>query len=541
MCHIKLSKILSIIPHKLKAQAVIFIVILCIILTSIPPALTKQPVVLNLLMTAPDAQPWKQGILEEFEEKNPGLKINIIEGPNATNLLEDLYTSAFILGDSPYDLINMDVVWTPKFAAAGWLLDLTDKISPEELAEFSQKDIEGRRYQGKLYGIPMRSDVGMLYYREDLLKEAGFAPPQTFADLIEISQTLQKQNNATWGYIWQGKQYEGLVAMFIEVLQGYGGFWVNPETLEVGLDKTETIQAINFLKQTIENKISPSGVTTYQEDETRRLFQSGKAVFLRNWPYVWPLANEDNSPLKGKIAIKPMLATSGNTGGACLGGWALGISKSSKHPKEAWKAIKYFTSEEAQRKFILKAGFVPSRRSLFTDPKIINKYPHYPKLLEVVEQAVLRPPIAQYAQASDILQRYLSAALTNSMTPEAAMNAAANETRQLLGKRVNQKISIADSKLQPKPISGEKPEEVPQVEAVEKTEVSSPQELIPVQSEEQSSVLPLAETEEREILPETTSLLQTQTKSTTPPQENDQLPITNYQLPISNDQLAVTN
>ncbi len=421
--------------HKLKFRAVaIFLtVVFGIAIFSIKPAQTQQPVVLNLLMTAPDAEPWKQGIIKDFEATNPGIRINIVEGPNATNLLEDLYTSAFILGDSPYDLVNMDVIWTPKFAAAGWLLDLTDKISQQELTAFSAKDVEGRRYKGKLYAIPMRSDVGMLYYREDLLKEAGFNPPESFDDLIKISQTLQDKTKVPWGYVWQGKQYEGLAAMFVEILEGFGGYWVNPETLEVGLDKPQTVEAIKFLKNTIQpTEISPPGVTTYQEEETRRIFQNGNSVFLRNWPYVWPLANKETSPVDGKIAIKPMVHNKNGSSGACLGGWALGISKSSKHPQEAWKAIKYFTSEEAQRKFVLEAGFVPSRRSLFLDPQIVAKYPHYPQLLKVVDKAVLRPPIAQYAQTSDILQRYLSAALTNRMTPQAAMKNAASETRQVL-------------------------------------------------------------------------------------------------------------
>jgi len=135
------------------------------------PTLSQQSVTLNLLMTAPDAQPWKQGMVKDFEAKNPGIRINVIEGPNAANLLEDLYTSAFILGDSPYDLVNIDVIWTPKFAAAGWLLDLSDRISDAQLAAFSPKDVEGGRYEGNLYRIPIRSDVGMLYYREDYLKQ----------------------------------------------------------------------------------------------------------------------------------------------------------------------------------------------------------------------------------------------------------------------------------------------------------------------------------------------------------------------------------
>jgi multiple sugar transport system substrate-binding protein len=127
-----------------------------------------------------------------------------------------------------------------------------------------------------------------------------------------------------------------------------------------------------------------------------------------------------------------MVHVPGQKGAACLGGWGLGISKSSRHPEEAWKAIQYFTSEEAQRRFILQEGYLPSRRELFTDPQIVAKYPHFPQILEVVQRAVLRPPIAQYAQASDILQRYLSAALTNRTSPERAMQAAANETRRLL-------------------------------------------------------------------------------------------------------------
>lgn len=69
---------------------------------------------------------------------------------------------------------------------------------------------------------------------------------------------------------------------------------------------------------------------------------------------------------------------------------------------------------------------------MFTDPAIVAKYPHYPQLQQVVDNAVLRPPIAQYPQASDILQRYLSAALSGRMSPERAMQAAASETRRLL-------------------------------------------------------------------------------------------------------------
>lgn len=405
-------------------------------------ATAQQPIVLTMLMQGQDIANWTP-FVREFETKNPSIRINLVEGPFDTNLIENLYTSAFLLGESPYDVINMDIVWVPKFAAAGWVIDLTDRVNSEQIAKFVQGNIEGGRYQGKLYRIPHASDVGVLYYRADLLKKAGLKPPETFTQMLEISQGLQKQENIPWGYLWQGRQYEGVSAMFVEVLEGFGGFWVNPDTLEVGLDQPQSIEAVEFLGNTITNHISPPGVTTYGEEETRLLFQNGGAIFLRNWPYVWRLANQENSKVQGKIGIKPMIHAAGVTGGSCLGGWGWGISTTSKHPEEAWQLIQYLTSEETQKKFILQTGLVPSYKSLFTDAEVVAKYPHYPQLLQAVQQPALRPPLPQYAQASDILQRYLSAAFTRRMSAEKAMNAAAKETRNLLGRSRKMPVSKA--------------------------------------------------------------------------------------------------
>ncbi len=394
--------------------------------------LSQQPVEVSILMQALERAQWEP-IVERFEEENPDIRLEIVEGPNATNLVEDLYTSAFLLGDSIYDLVYMDIVWTPKFAAAGWLDPLDDRVSEDELSEFLDGDVEGGRFNGKLYRMPFRSDAGMLYYRTDLLEENGFEPPDTTEELLEIARSLQEQGAIEWGYVWQGRQYEGLAAVFVEMLEGHGGFWVNPETEEVGLDEPEAIAAVEFLTQTIDEGISPQGVTTYQEEEARRFFQNGRTVFMRNWPYVWPLANEDDSAVQGKIAIKPMVHDVGFSPGACQGGWGLALVKDSPHKEEAWRVIEFMTSESAQKEFVLDTGYVPSRRSLFNDPEIVEKYSHYPDLLEVQEQSVLRPPIAQYAQASDILQRNLSSALTGRLSPQQAMERAAAETRRLLG------------------------------------------------------------------------------------------------------------
>ncbi|MEL7035801.1 MAG: ABC transporter substrate-binding protein [Cyanobacteria bacterium J06592_8] len=405
-------------------------IILSIQLIGDSPALSQDPVTVRFLVQAGEATQL-ESFAEDFNQKNPNITLEIVKGPNNTNLVEDLYTSAFLLGDSPYDIIYMDIVWVQKFAAAGWLADLSTWVNSEELKPYLEGVKKGGRYQGKLYRMPLRADGGMLYYRTDLLKEIGAEPPETFTELINISKQIQDKNLAEWGYVWQGKQYEGLSAMFTEVLRGFGGFWVDPETNEVGLDRPEAIMAVDFLRQTITAGISPPDVTTYSEEETRLFFQSGNTVFLRNWPYVVPLANQ--SKIANKFAIKPMVHTPRFKSGACLGGWGFGIYSRSSHQAEAWKVIEYFNNIDVQRQYFLKTGFVPAQRSLFLDPELVAKYPHYPELLDVINNSVLRPPIPQYAQTSDILQRYLSAALTGSQTSEAAMEAAATETRALLG------------------------------------------------------------------------------------------------------------
>lgn len=393
----------------------------------------NEPVTISFLVRAVEAQQL-QLLADQFEQENPNIRIDIIEGPNAADNVENLYTTSFLLGDSPYDLVYSDVVWIPKFAAAGWLEDLSDRVSESELAAFLDADVAAGRYQSGLYRMPFRSAMGMLYYRTDLLDEIGAAPPETFTELIEASQTIQDSTDVPWGYVWQGLQYEGLITNFVEIVAGFGGFWVDADTLEVGLDSTAAVQAVDFMRNVIDQGITPPGVTNYLEEDSLRVFENGNAAFLRNWPYVWAEANKAGSPVQGKIALKPMVHEPSENAAACLGGWGFGISASTEHPKAAWQVVEYFTSQAAQKQFALEFAYVPSRRALFTDPDILEKYPHYEQLLEVAEKTIPRPPVGQYAQISDILQRYLSAAITDQMTSEAAMQAAARETRRVLGR-----------------------------------------------------------------------------------------------------------
>ncbi len=216
---------------------------------------------------------------------------------------------------------------------------------------------------------------------------------------------------------------------------GFGGRVLDDDG-KIVVDSQEGIDALTALVSTVHTeKISPEGVLTFQEEEARNLFQEGKAVFMRNWPYAWNLVNNDDSPVKGKVGIMPMVGVKAGSGAATLGGWGWGISAYSKHPEAAWKFVEYATREKAMRMNYDGGGMIPARKSLFKDPEILAKSPHFSELYEVLLAARPRPVHPMYARISDALQLHVSAALAGQETPEEAMKGAADEMRAFVERR----------------------------------------------------------------------------------------------------------
>jgi multiple sugar transport system substrate-binding protein len=379
---------------------------------------------------APDRTRVWHEIFEEFHRRNPEIRIKHVEGPTATNTREDLYVTSFLSGQTIYDLVYADVPWIPKFAAAGWILDLTDRWPSPEWDRFIPGIVAGSKYKGRIYSMPIQMNGGVLFYRKDLLDAAGAKPPESFSDLVRLSQELQKPPEL-WGFVWQGKQYEGLVCDYLEVLTGYGGTWIDPETGHVGLDEPAATAALVFLRDSIRRHgISPPGTTTYEEEATRQLFQSGRALFHRNWPYVWAVGQKEDSPVRGRIGMAPMPRSPEGRHASTLGGWGFAIAKTSLHKDAAWKFLEYISTLEPVLKLHESDGVEPALRAFYEQ----HPDPMQHRIYEILLTAIPRPPVPQYAQASDILQRYVSAAITDRMAPATALAAAAKETRLLMGK-----------------------------------------------------------------------------------------------------------
>jgi multiple sugar transport system substrate-binding protein len=391
-----------------------------------------------------------QAAIEEFETTYPHIDIDLVNlrdqnaiKPYDTKATKKQYVDSFMSTNQPYDLVYMDVIWVPEFAAQHWIQALPMRTTDPELKQFLRDDVRGGIYQNKLYRMPVHSNMGLLYYRADMLQKAGLSPPQTFQDLMDVSRQLQAQG-VRWGYLWQGGQIESISAMFMEVLHGHGGFWINPDTLDVGLDHPEAITAVQFLYRTMfaDNPISPKTLTTYREEETRRAFLDGNAVFLRNWSNVLSLETQTGFVIQNRIGVQPMVHAPGFTGASCQGGWGLGIAQRTQHPKEAWQAVQFFSSATAQRKLFLFGNIgLPTRRELYRDPQLVKRYPYYPAILNFLDNQtshpiVHRPAIPEYAQASCLLQKYLHTILSQENSDiDRKMQELARDTRILLRKQ----------------------------------------------------------------------------------------------------------
>ena len=335
--------------------------------------------------------------------------------------------------EDTYDLVYADVAWLPKFTAQGWLRPLDDWFTPEMQGEFLPGDIAASKFGGKVYRVPTHSDGGLLYYRKDLLDAKGLKPPTEWSELVAIAKRLQSPPEI-WGFVFQGKQYEGLVCDFLELVWGNGGGVIDGKG-EVVLDRPEAVEALRWMVDAVHaDKISPPGVLTFQEEEARQMFQEGKAVFMRNWPYAWNLLQGEKSSVKGKVGIVPMVRGKGRNA-ATLGGWGWSVSAFSKNPQVAWKFVEFASSLESQKLAFLLGGINPTRKALFKDPEILKAAPHMKELGKILEGALPRPMHPSYARISDSIQLHVSAALSKQEEPQAALAAAAKEIREILARR----------------------------------------------------------------------------------------------------------
>jgi multiple sugar transport system substrate-binding protein len=384
----------------------------------------------RVLMPAPFADATAE-LVQQFNREHRDLAIAVTRGPLETEALSDLAISSLLLGDAPFDLLLMDVTWTPKYVAAGWLEPLEPLLGQDALRGMAPGAQLGNAFDGHLWRLPLLADMGLLYWRTDLMA----APPRTTTELETIARSLQRRGAVGWGYVWQGRQYEGLSCVFLEVLRGFGGQWLEAtpgQAPEPQLAGSAAVAAADWLSGLVRQGITPAAVANVSESEALQIFGAGEAAFLRNWPYAWRELNKPGSAVAGRVGVTSMVAAPGHRAAATQGSWGFSLLKGSREPRRAAEVLRWFTSQPVGRELAIRYGYTPIWTSLLEDPSLEQALPLLPVLREGLAHAELRPLTPLYAQLSDSLQRQLSALITGEQPAAEAMAQAQQQSELIL-------------------------------------------------------------------------------------------------------------
>ena len=350
--------------------------------------------------------------LSDTWAKKTGNSVKIVSTPNSATERLALYQQLLAAGSGDVDVFEIDTIWPGILGT--YFIDLASYTKGSEKDHFPAI-IQNDTRDGKLIAMPIYTDAGLMYYRKDLLDKYGVKPPETWSDLTEGARKVQDGERAAGnagmqGFVFQGKAYEGLTCDALEWVASFGGGTIVDPSGKVTINNPQAVKALDMAAGWMRT-IAPEGVLNYSEEETRGVFQSGNAVFMRNWPYAWSLAQGADSPIKGKVGVIPIpMGGAEGKHASALGGWQMAVSKYSKHPEIAADLVVYLTSKEAQKLWAVQGGYTPSIPALYKDPEVMAANPFFAQLYENFLVALPRPAAITGSKYNQVSNAFWNAA-----------------------------------------------------------------------------------------------------------------------------------
>ncbi|HET6550556.1 MAG TPA: ABC transporter substrate-binding protein [Solirubrobacter sp.] len=363
----------------------------------------------------------KTALVKQFNEENPGITAKLLEFSTSADEQRAQFVQRQKAKSGECDVFYSDVIWTAEFASQQWLYDMSPYLDSKK-AELIPATLETVHFDDKYWGVPQQTDSAFLYYRTDQIK----------GDLPTTWQQVYQMAGEHEGIVYQGAPYEGLTCDYLELAFAAGGQVISEDGKKSMINSPENIKALQFMVDGVKNGIAANGVTTYMEEESRRYFESGKATFMRNWPYAYALGQKKGSKVAGKFKVMPFPQFEGAGKAAILGGHNFVISVFSKNPGAALKLTDFFISPEVQKTEFTDYSLAPTLASVYDDPDVQKKYPFAAELKESVSQAKARPVSPVYPQISQAIYKNVNAALSGKASPEDALKTADDEINKAL-------------------------------------------------------------------------------------------------------------
>jgi len=304
----------------------------------------------------------------------------------------DQFLSSLETQTTGFDYAAVDIVWME--TVAEYLLDLNEPLAGQIKQHFpvliGQCTVDGR-----LVAMPRFVDLGLLYYRTDLLAKYGFAaPPTTWDELEAMASTIQAGERAAgltdfWGFVWQGHNYEGLTCNALEWQVSAGGGQIIELDGVITVNNSKAVAAFERAARWV-GVISPPAVVNYNEADSQSLWNAGKAAFMRGWTVQIKSIMDQAIWQNTGITLLPRGAA-GHA--AALGGWPVAVIKGAKSPEDALDFVRYANDYEAQlRRALAPFALPPSIPSVYNHPDVLAANPHFSEIKAIIPDGLtIRP------------------------------------------------------------------------------------------------------------------------------------------------------
>jgi trehalose/maltose transport system substrate-binding protein len=369
--------------------------------------------------------------------RETGIRVRVL--PSSEAPVEQLSTWLSLLGSEAKipDVYAVDVIW-PRILADN-LIDLKAYVPAEEIAAHARDLVANDTVDGRLVALPYHIDVGLLYYRTDLLHRYGFRdPPKTWDELEAMSRRIQAGERARgrknfWGFIWQGAPTEALTCNALEWQQSQGGGGII-EHGRITVNNPGTIQAWERAARWV-GSISPPGVEAYQEWDTLNVWRTGGAAFMRSWtdwlgPYLWARSETPGAETNNYDVAPLPAGRAGSTG--AFGGHGYGVSKYSAHTQEAVMLVRYLCRRDVELRRLRTYSGVPTIPQLGQDPGVLAATPYLTALQKAYQRGYAVRPSTETGKNYPAVSHAYFQAVHSVLTGEnTAAQAAADLQEQL--------------------------------------------------------------------------------------------------------------
>ena len=340
-------------------------------------------------------------IIEKWNEEHPDEEVTLSELAGEADAQRETLVQSLQAGNSDYDVMALDVIWTADFAANQWLAPLEGDLEVDT-SELLEATVESATYNDTLYALPQNTNGQLLFRNTELA-------PDEVSTFDELASACEALEDGTACLTTQLKQYEGLTVNTIGFMEGWGGK-VLDEDGNVTVDSDEAKAGLQALVDAYEDGTISRESTAATEEETNLTFTEGDSAFAINWPYMYTNAEEAEATA-GKVEVQPLVGKDG-VGVSTLGGYNNGINVNSENKATARDFIEFVINEENQTSFA-EASFPPVLASIYDDESLIEQFPYLPALKESLENASPRPVSPFYPAISKAIQDNAYAALTD--------------------------------------------------------------------------------------------------------------------------------